>query len=354
MMTVLLTGDTMMHPELFQEAIENTFGKDKFDLRIKKYTFNDAGFYLDSGTNIPSGMCLEDPKIKMGYPDCGVNEYYGEPYSLAEDISDVEILIIHGAALPRAVLEKAEKLKYIVSLRGGPANIDMDYVKERGINFYNTNGKNAPAVAEFALGLLLDFERGITYGASKLGENWWWIKAADTYESHEIYGKKFGFVGYGRIAQEFRKRLSGFDIEAYAYSPHVDDELLERDNVKRLSLEELAANCDYITLHTRPVKGKPPVIGEDILKLMQKHAVLINTGRGGLVDHKALKKALEEKAIRGAVLDVLGDESFGFYQDLIAAENTLITPHIAGQSVETCLRACGMCVDILKKIMEEI
>ena len=58
MMTVLLTGDTMMHPELFQEAIENTFGKDKFDLRIKKYTFNDAGFYLDSGTNIPSNHAI--------------------------------------------------------------------------------------------------------------------------------------------------------------------------------------------------------------------------------------------------------------------------------------------------------
>lgn len=341
-----------MNPDTFKLAIEDAFGTGFFNIITKRYDFPDKGFYIEPETTIPSGMCLEDPKIKMGYPDCGVNEFYGEPYSLIEDIKDVDILIIHGAALPKAVVDNANRLKYIISLRGGPANIDMASVNERGIKFFNTEGKNAPAVAEFALGMLLDFERGITIGNRRLCDGWWWIKGADNYESHEIQHKRFGFIGYGRIAQRFRKLLTGFDIDAVTYSPHVDDDLLKKDNVNRVSLDELVSTSDYVTLHTRPHKGEPPLIGEKLINMMKKDAVLINTARGGLLDYQALKKALEEHRIRGAVLDVLGNEQFGFYEELIALDNALITPHIAGQSVETCERACSMGVALLKNIIE--
>lgn len=351
MLKILVTGDNMMKPELFKKAIEAEFGSDTFEIITKKYEFENKGFFIEKGTTIPSGMCFEDPKIKMAYENCGVNEFYGEPYSLMEDLRGIDILIIHGAALPRKVLEQADSLKYIISLRGGPENIDMACVKEKGIGFYNTNGKNAEAVAEFALGALLDFERGISYGSTKLHDSWWWIKGADTVESHELQYKKFGFVGYGCIAQKFRKLLSGFDIEACTYSPHLDDEVLARDNVKRVPLEELVQTCDYVTLHTRPVKGQPPIMSRELLGLMKKDAVLINTGRGGLLDYPGLKAVLDEGGIRGAVLDVLGSEEFGFYEELIAKDNTLITPHIAGQSYETCTRACSMAIDILHQIM---
>ena len=353
MLNILITGDNMMDPDKFKESIEEAFGKDMFNIRIKRYSFEQNGFYIDENTLIPSGMCFEDPKVKMSYPECGVNEFYGEPYSLMDDIVDVDILIIHGAALPRRVIENANRLKHIISLRGGPANIDMESVKERGIHFYNTNGKNAQAVAEFALGALLDFERGISFGSERLTDDWWWIKGVDSFESHELQYKKFGFVGYGRIAQALRKLLLGFEIEALTYSPHVDDSILERDGVKRASLEELVSTCDYVTLHTRPVNGAPPIMDAEKIGMMKNSAVLINTGRGGLLDYEALKTALEEKRIRGAVLDVLGGAPFGFYEEIIALDNTLVTPHIAGQSVETCERACRMGVALLRKIVEE-
>ncbi len=342
-----------MNPELFKEHVERAFGKDKFDIRIKRYSFYDCSFPLDAETTIPSGMCFENPKVKMSYEDCGVNEFYGEPYSLIDDIKDVDILVIHGAALPRRVLENAGRLKYIISLRGGPANIDMQYVKERGIKLLNTNGKNAQAVAEFTLGALLDFERDITYGNGYLKNDYWWIKAVDSRTSHELRNKKFGFIGYGNIAQKLRKLLSGFDIEAFAYSPHVDEEVLSKSNVKRLPLEELVSTCDYVSLHTRPVKGQPPVMSAEMINMMKSDAVLINSGRGALLDYAALKKALEEKRIRGAVLDVLGNEPFGFYKELLTMSNTLITPHIAGQSYETCVRACEMGTALLRQILDE-
>lgn len=352
-MTILITGDNMMKPEKFEQAIKNEFGE-TFQIRQKKYDFKNTEFIIDSETRIPSGMCFEDPKLKMQYSDCGVSEFYGTPDSLAEDIKDVDILILHGAALPNQVLKNAERLKYIISLRGGPVNVDIDAVKSRGIQFFNTDGKNAPAVAEFALGALLDFERGISFGSGRLGNSWWWIKGADNYESHEIAGKKFGFIGYGHIARDFRKLLTGFDVEAYAYDPYVSDEVFAHDNVQKMSLEELVGASDYVSLHARPVKGAPPLMNKEMIARMQKHAVLINTARGKLLDHQALKDALKAKQIRGAVLDVLGDEPFGFYQELITMDSTLITPHIAGQSVETCDRACKMTINFLHQIMDSM
>lgn len=353
MMTILITGDNMMKPERFEQAIENEFGR-IFQIRQKKYTFEDTGFTIGPETKIPSGMCFEDPNLKMQYPDCDVSEFYGTPNSLAEEIKDVDILILHGAALPNRVLENANRLKYIISLRGGPVNVDIDAVKIRGIQFFNTDGKNAPAVAEFALGALLDFERGISLGSGRLGNSWWWVKGADSYESHEIAGKRFGFVGYGHIARDLRKMLTGFDVETCAYDPYVSDEVFAHDNVQRMSLEELVAVSDYVSLHARPTKGAPPLMNKEMIARMQKHAVLINTARGKLLDYQALKDALNEKKIRGAVLDVLGDEPFGFYQEMIAMDSTLITPHIAGQSVETCDRACKMTIGFLHQIIDSL
>lgn len=343
----------MMVPERFKETIENEFGKNRFNIKTKTYTFDRSSFCIDDGTKIPSGMCFEDPNIKMRYSCCGVSEFYGPPLSLKEDIRGVDILIIHGAALPAEVLEQADKLKYVISLRGGPANIDTAYMQDHGIELLNTSGKNAPAVAEFALGALLDFERGISRGSKMLESGQWWIKGADTYESHEIRGKKFGFIGYGHIARSFRELLSGFNIEAFAYSPHIEDSIFEQDHVQRVSLLELVSTCDYVSLHSRAAKGAPPIIDSEMLRLMQKHAVLINTARGALLDYPALKQALEEKWIRGAVLDVLGNEPFGFYRELIKLDNVLVTPHIAGQSAETCERACNMCVGLLQQIAAE-
>ncbi len=352
-MTILITGDNMMRPEMFRDRIEEAFGRDRFEIRIKKYDFEETGFSIAEEDRIPSGMCFESPAVKQAYPSCGVSEFYGDPFSLQGCLQGVDLLIIHGAALPREVLEKADSLRYIISLRGGPANIDLDCVKEKGIQFFNTNGKNAQAVAEFALGALLDFERGISRGSAGLLHDWWWIKGADHVVSHELRHKTFGFVGYGRIAQDFRKLLSGFEIEACAYSPHVDDAVFERDGVRRVSLEELAESCDYVSLHTRPVKGQPPVFSREMIFRMREDAVLINTGRGALLDYPALRDALEQRRIRGAVLDVLGNEPFRFYRELLRLDNVLVTPHIAGQSLETCQRACSMSIDILRRILAD-
>ena len=353
MIKILISGDSFFDPDIYKERINSAFGKGTLDIRTHKYEFTSPGYFIPKDTGIPSGMLMENPTVKAAYPNCGVSEFYGEPYMLSDEIKDAEVLFIHGAALPKRVIDSAPNLKCIISMRGGPVNIDRASLKERNIAFYNTNGKNAQAVAEFALGSLLAFERGVAYGNSCLADGWWWIKAADPFESHELKGKTFGLIGYGRIARCLRKLLKGFDAKVLAYDPYVDDSVFEDEGVIKATLDELISTSDYVSLHSRAEKGDPPIMGKDRIKAMKPDAVLINSARGALLDYKALKEALLNKEIRGAVIDVLGSEPFGFYEDLISMRSTLFTPHIAGITKETVERGYSMGIDLLKKYISE-
>ncbi|MEA4815795.1 MAG: NAD(P)-dependent oxidoreductase [Lachnospiraceae bacterium] len=353
MIKVLISGDSFFDPDIYKERLKEAFPEGTLDIRTHKYVFTCPGYLLEENISIPSGMVMEDPAVKASYPDCGVNEFYGEPYMLFDEIKDAEVLFIHGAALPRKVIENADNLKCIISMRGGPVNIDRQCLKERNIEFYNTNGKNAQAVAEFALGATLAFERGMAYGNACLMENWWWIKAADKYKSHELQNKTFGLIGYGRVARCLRKLLTGFDAKVIAYDPYVGDEAFAAENVKKVSLDELVSTADYVSLHARAEKGEPPVMNKEKIAMMKPSAVLINSARGALLDYKALKSALHENKIRGAVIDVLGSEPFGFYEDIIKSRTAFITPHIAGSTVETVNRGYSMGIDLLKKYISE-
>lgn len=352
-MNLLITGDCLFEPKLLQKLVEETFGPDKFNIRVKRFSFGETSFPVDSGMPLPSGMAFENPSVKAGYEDYGVSEFYGHPLALYDEIKDAEILVIHGAALPRKVIENAPNLRAVITLRGGPANIDTECLKERDIRFYNTPGKNAQAVAEFVLGEVLDFERGYTCGNTQLKDRRWWIKAISDYESHELQYKTWGLIGYGRIARCLRELLSGFRAEILAYDPYVADSVLEEDTVTRVTLEELVKKSHYISLHARAEKGAPPLMDARLISMMQPDAVLINSARGALVDHTALKNALTGNRIRGAVLDVLGNEPFGFYEGIIDMQNAFITPHIAGSTLETVERGYRMAIDQLKSFMNE-
>lgn len=345
---VLIAGDCIFEPEPLGEMLAAEIPH--LDIRTHRFSFGDTEYQVDPATALPTGMAMEDPKLLKSYPDCGVKEFYGDPLSLYDVIGDAEVLILHGAALPRAVIEHAEYLEAVISLRGGPVNVDTACLKERGINFFNTEGKNAQAVAEFALGELLDFERGYSYGNARLKEGVWWIKAIDpNFKSRELEGKTFGLIGYGQIARRLRKLLSGFDAKILAYDPYVDEQEMIKDEVQKVTLDDLVGSADYVSLHARAQKGEPPLMNEQLLGLMRPDAVLINTARGGLLDYAALLDALKQNKIRGAVLDVLGNEPFGFYQDIITLPNCFVTPHTAGSTVETVNRGYRMATNILKK-----
>lgn len=354
MVKVFIAGDCIFEPEPLRERLEATIGTKILDIRTKRFLFGETRYRINLQTPLPTGMAMEDPALIKRYPDCGVREFYGEPMALYDEIGDAEVLILHGAALPRKVIEHAKNLKAVISLRGGPVNVDTACLAERGIEFLNTVGKNAQAVAEFTLGALLDFERGYTYGNTQLKANWWWIKAIDPdFKSHELRGKTFGLIGYGQIARRLRQLLRGFDAKVCAYSPHVADADLENDNVLRVPLDELVTTSDYVSLHTRAKSCEPPLMNARLLALMRPDAVLINSARGGLLDYVALKDVLAQRKLRGAVLDVLGGEPFGTYQKLIQLPNAFVTPHIAGMTVETVERGYRQAGELLGQYLKD-
>jgi D-3-phosphoglycerate dehydrogenase / 2-oxoglutarate reductase len=111
---------------------------------------------------------------------------------------------------------------------------------------------------------------------------------------------------------------------------------------------------DFISLHARQVKGSPPIINQETLSLLKEEAVLINTARGDLVDYPALKHHLEQKKIKGAVMDVFGDEPYSFYKQFLSLPNVLGTPHIAGGSQETVKRGIKMTVEFLHSFLNQV
>lgn len=353
MLNILIAGDCIFEPEPLRELLLHDIEASMM-IRVKRYEFGETQYLLNESTRIPTGMAMENPSAISRYPDYGVREFYGDPLALYDEIGNAHILIIHGAALPRVVIEHALNLRAVITLRGGAVNVDVDCLKERGIQFFNTPGKNAQSVAEFVLGQLLDFERGYTYGNIRLRNNQWWIKAISDYKSHELQGKSFGLIGYGRIARCFRKLLRSFDARVYAYSPHVAEQELLNDDVYPTCLDDLVKCSHYVSLHTRPEKGVPPLMDARVISLMRSDAVLINSARGGLLDYGALKQALSKNKIRGAVIDVLGDEPFGFYKELIDMPNALVTPHIAGITAETIERGYKMAVQAVSQSLQNI
>ncbi|PZE22789.1 NAD(P)-dependent oxidoreductase [Paenibacillus xerothermodurans] len=348
MTRVLIVGDKFFDPVLVGEQLQSRLSN-KFELEIHtiKYDFPIEQFTLDDDTCVPSGMSWDDPN-EVKEP-CGVREFYGEPFALLNWLQGVNILIIHGAAVPREVLEQADALQAVVILRGGPVNIDRAYLEQRGITIFNTNGKNAEGVAEFTVGLLLSFLRSIPESSAFL-KSGIWKPGYYEYERTgvELYTKTFGLIGFGRIARHLARILKGFQMNVIAYDPYVKDAEFAELGVQPQTLEQVLAASDFVSLHARQPKGAPPILNASTLAMMKPEAVLINTARGDLIDYPALKQQLISKRLRGAVLDVFGDEPFAFYNELLALPNVLGTPHIAGGSQETVKRGINMTAEFLE------
>jgi D-3-phosphoglycerate dehydrogenase len=353
MTRILIVGDKFFDPVMVGEELKNQLST-HFHLAIEtvKYDFPVEHFMLDDDTCVPSGMSWDDPNQQK--EPCGVREFYGEPFALLDKLLGIDILIVHGAAVPREVLEQADRLKAVVILRGGPVNIDRAYLEERGITIYNTNGKNAEGVAEFTIGLLLSFLRNIPESSSFLKQGIW---KPGYYEFErtgvELYTKTFGLIGFGRIARHLARILNGFQMNVVAYDPFVQAADFTALGVTQQPLEQLLAVSDFVSLHARQPKGAGPILNATTLGLMKPEAVLINTARGDLIDYPALKERLASKRLRGAVLDVFGDEPFAFYNELLALPNVLGTPHIAGGSQETVKRGIHMTAQFLESFLAQ-
>ncbi len=261
------------------------------------------------------------------------------------------LLCMLSDKIDREVIDAAKKLKGVVNYAVGYNNIDIDYATEKGIPVTNTPDVLTNATADLAWALLFACARRVVESDRFTREGKFKGWAPTQYLGAEVTGKTLGIVGTGRIGTAMARRCKGFDMELLYCSNGPNLELEMKLNAKFCPLDLLLEYSDFVSLHVPLLAQTQHMIGADELKMMKKHAILINTSRGPVVDEKALYDALRQGIIGGAGLDVYEDEP-NLYSGLEKLDNVVLLPHIGSATVETRTNMGLMCAENARAIVE--
>ncbi len=247
---------------------------------------------------------------------------------------DKDVLLTSSSRklLTRHVIEQLSACRALVRVGSGVDCIDIAAATDHGILVVNTPGALAEEVAEHALALLLACVRRLTLQDRLVRKGRWDSRAMAT--EQRVRRKILGLVGLGRIARALLEQTSGLNLTYLAHDPYIDPSLADQWRVKLVSLDELLAQADIVSLHVPLTETTHHLIGERELRSMKRHAILINTARGAILDQKALHLALSEGWIAGAGLDVLDPEPPSPDEPLLQLENVILSPHSAAFSYE--------------------
>ncbi len=274
-------------------------------------------------------------------------EAYQPPDYILNAVRDADIIITQFCTITRSLIDHCRNLKAVGVLRAGIENVNLEYANEKGILVFHTPGRNATAVADFTVGMLLAECRNIAKSHMELKRGRWVRDYANAEYVPDLEGKTAGIIGYGNIGRKVAKRLRAFGMEIIAYDPYYTG-----DDVTQVSLEELMKKSDFVLVHYRLTPESRHMINRDMLSLMKPTAYLINTARSGLVDEDALLWALKEKKIFGAALDVFEKEPPGEDYPLVTCENVTITPHLAGGTKDAFLNSPVLLADQIKTVLD--
>src|ERR1700757_683903 len=253
------------------------------------------------------------------------------PDGLPAALADADALVVRSAVqVDDALMEHAPKLRVIGRAGVGVDNIDADAATRRGIVVMNTPGANAVAVAELTIGLMLALARKLPTANSTMHAGKWEKKSL---QGAELRGKRLGILGLGKIGLEVARRARGFGLEIDGSDPFVSAAVARENGIKLVTLEELFAGSDYLTLHVGLTPQTTGIINAKTLAAMKKGVRIINCARGELVDEAALVAALKSGQVAGAALDVFTVEppKDSPYAQL---DNVILTPHIAVSTAE--------------------
>ncbi|HLE75331.1 MAG TPA: phosphoglycerate dehydrogenase [Candidatus Bathyarchaeia archaeon] len=268
---------------------------------------------------------------------------------LFQAAEDVDALVIGGDKINRRIIEHAKKLKIIARHGVGVDNIDLKAATEKGVVVVYTPNANAESVADFTIGLILSAARRIPQACLSMKQGKW---EATKFMGNEVYGKTIGIIGLGEIGYRVAKRAKGFDMKILYWSRRRKVDLEKELNAQYVNLETLLKKSDFVTLHLALTDETRGMIGEKEFNLMKKTAYFINTARGPIVNEEALYKALSEKKIAGAALDVYSKEPPSADFALYKADNALMFPHIAAYTVETISRMDRMNAEDMVKFFK--
>ena len=262
---------------------------------------------------------------------------------LLEKVRDKQgILSLLVDTIDRDVIDAAPQLKIIANCAVGYDNIDIDYVRKKGIPVTNTPGVLTETTADLTWALILSVARRIPQADVFTREKMYLGWELDLYLGREVTGKCLGIIGMGRIGKAVASRARAFRMKVVYSDPH---RLPKKEEVlyqaSWLSLEDLLRTADIVTLHTSLTPETTHLISADRLRLMKKEAILVNVSRGPVVNELALAEALEQKIIWAAGLDVYEREP-EIEERLLSLDNVVLLPHIGSATFETRTRMATM------------
>lgn len=276
------------------------------------------------------------------------------PDDIARIAADVPALIVRNRTQVRGkVLDAMKRLKIIGRLGVGLDNIDMEACAARRIQVFPATGANSVSVAEYVIAATLVALRNVWQAnAAVLAGTW----PRNDLMFHEVAGKRMGLIGFGGIAREVAKRARALDMDLVAYDPFLkpDDPAWRQYGVREVALETLLEESDVVSIHVPFMPETRHLIGAKALSRMKATAILINTARGGIIDETAMVAALKAGQLGGAVLDVFENEPLQAGSILEGVPNLLLTPHIAGVTLEANHRVSTVTVANVRKALKAL
>lgn len=337
-MKISIYGDRFMKSEIFEEVIKKKLSDHVISFTKKDVEWPDGPFHNDYGKGHFSN----------------IKEYFGNEDDVINTVKDNEILITDLAPITENIINKIPNLKFIGVSRGGPVNIDIEACKKNNITVVNAPGRNASAVAEFTIASILSETRLVTKGHQSMVNGEW---RGDLYRfditGRELSELTIGLVGYSHIGKRVRDLLLPFGCKIIFSDPFVEeDEIDKKNNIERVTKEDLILRSDVISIHARVTKETEKFFSENEFSKMKKGSYFINTARGPLVDYDALMKYLKNQHLGGAALDTFDIEPLPKDHPLRRLNNVTLSPHIAGASIKTVYYAAEVIAEDLKNYLE--
>ena len=280
-------------------------------------------------------LLVETEVVHAAMPEA---EVVAAPYQrgapLGPELAGADVVMLRDPVLGRAEIAQLARCRGIVRCGVGYNNVDVEAATERRIKVCNTPGYDTDEVSNHAIALYLALRRRLVTRNAAVRQGGWSFDDKEPISA--VRTTVLGLIGYGKIARDVHRKMLAFGpLETLVFDPYVDDATLAAAGVRRASVDEICARATMISLHATMTAETHHILGAAQIARMRKDAIVINVGRGGLIDADALTGALAENRILGAGLDVFETEPPDVRTPLFSLPNVIVTDHCAWYSVQS-------------------